>query len=103
MITLDPAKGRPVTETDEERIITYADPNGRLYDLPIVSFLILKAAIYAEEIGADFRSWEQVSELTPEVGHILIEEGWFTYEELIAAAARDEAAGLDDDLKEMFG
>lgn len=102
MIALDPIGGR---DAPEYRTIVYCDPyNGKLYDLSVTSFVVLQTMrLLSETDDLDPMSPVDVSAHTADVAEMLVAEGWFTDEEYVSNVARDEAEGVDEELKDLLG
>ncbi len=99
MIVLDPEQGRDAPET---RTVVYCDPyNGKLYDLPISSLVVLQTMFHLEALGLDFTD-DNIQEHSAEVAENLILVGWFTDEEYLAEIVRTESEDVDSELKELL-
>jgi hypothetical protein len=100
MITLDPSRGRTAPE---QRTITYCDPyNGQLYDLPIISLVVLQTMQYLEALGLDPSDEESIDEHAGEIAEYLVLDGWFSEDEYVAELAREDAADLDEELHDLL-
>jgi len=90
-------------DPEEGRLITYAHPDGKLYDMPIPVFVTLQTAIALQRQGVplDDITPELVSEGTASMAEALNEDGWFTQEEYVSAWVAEETLNLDDELKEI--
>lgn len=91
-------KGR---EPEEDRVITFAI-DGKLYDLPLVSFVIVQTARYLQARDEDVTP-ETVAPLTGQIAKALSVDGWFTADEYFTAWAASEAEDADDELREIMG
>jgi len=82
----------------------YCDPyNGKLYNLPITSLVVLQTMQHLEALGLDSSDPENINEHSGEIAEYLVLAGWFTEDEYITELAREEAEGVDDELREMLG
>jgi len=90
-------------EPQEDRLITYAHGNGKLYAMTIPTFVTLQTARVLQRQGVPTNDItpEMVSEGTGPMAEALIEDGWFTEDEFVASWAAEAAMNLDNELKEM--
>jgi len=90
-------------ESEEDRLITYAHSDGKLYAMTIPTFVTLQTARALQQQGilTDDITPELVSEGTGPMAEALIEDGWFTADEFVASWAAEIALNLDDELREM--
>lgn len=91
--------GRPVS-SDGTRLISWTDADDVLYEMTIVEFVVLKTVEILATMGED-TNVENIAEKSGPVAEYLAEEGWFTWNEYLAAVAHDEASTIDEELKSL--
>jgi len=80
----------------------YTDPvNGKVYELPIISLIVLKTVMYLDDTGQDPSDGDLVSQNTHAMAYYLEPEGWFSEEEFLAALAHEEVEHVDEELWKM--
>jgi len=82
----------------EGRRIVWAGPDGLLHDSSIVEFTIMMTI---KSLGS--ATTQEVSDASGRIAATLIDDGWYTADEWVAAWSANEAKHLDDELSQLNG